>query len=177
MTRDEGVLWQLAATFAVLSFFAVGGVNTLLPEMHRQAVDAHGWMTSQRFTDLFAIAQAAPGPNLIVVTLIGWEVARLPGALVATLAMVGPTSLLTFHVARVWERFRLARWRMAIQDGLVPLTIGLIAASAYVLARAADASLVAAALTLATAAAVSLTRIHPLIFLAAGAVLGAFGLI
>jgi chromate transporter len=177
MTRDEGALWQLAATFAILSFFAIGGVNATLPEMHRQAVDVHGWMTSQRFTDLFAIAQAAPGPNLIVVTLIGWEVARLPGALVGTVAMLGPTSVLAYGVAGVWERFRMARWRMAIQNGLVPPTIGLVAASAYVLARAADTSLVAVALTLATAAAMTFTRVHPLLFLAIGAGLGAAGLI
>jgi chromate transporter len=177
VTRDEGQLWALAGTFALLSLFAVGGVNALLPEMHRQAVDVQGWMTGQRFTDLFAIAQAAPGPNLIVVTLIGWEVARLPGALVTTLVFIGPTSVLTYQVARVWERFRFARWRIAIQNGLVPLMIGLVAASAYVLARAADKGLVAFALTLATAAAIYFTRIHPLAFLAAGGVLGAFGLI
>lgn len=177
MSRDEGEIWSLAATFAVLSLFAVGGVNALLPEMHRQAVEVHGWMTGQRFTDLFAIAQAAPGPNLIIVTLIGWEVGRFPGALVATLAMLGPTSVATFFVGRIWQRFQYARWRIATQSGLVPVTIGLVASAALVLMRSADKSLVAVALTLGTAVAVYLTRIHPLIFLAIGAALGVAGLV
>ncbi len=163
--------------FAILSLFAIGGVNAAIPEMHRQAVAVHGWMSDQRFTDLFAIAQAAPGPNIIIVTLIGWEVAGLAGALTATLAMIGPTSVLAYFAGRLWHRFRGARWRIAIQAGITPVTVGLVAASAYLLARTADTGIVAAAITLATAAAVYLTRLHPLIFLAIGAALGAAGLI
>lgn len=177
MSDDDGVLWGLAVTFAVLSFFAVGGINTLLPEMHRQAVDVHSWMGSQRFADLFAIAQAAPGPNLIIVTLIGWEVARLPGAAVATLAMLVPTSILTYYVAQVWHRFRFAHWRIAVQNGLVPLTVGLVAGAAFVLAHAADTGPVAVLVTLGTAVAVYFTRIHPFLFLAVGAALGGAGLL
>jgi chromate transporter len=177
MSEDDAALWMLAVTFAVLSFFAVGGINTLLPEMHRQAVEVHGWMDSQRFADLFAIAQAAPGPNLIVVTLIGWEVAGFAGAAVATLAILAPTSVVTYYVGQIWHRFRFARWRIAIQNGLVPVTIGLVAAAAFVLARATDTSVVAVLLTLGTAIAVYFTRIHPLLFLALGAGLGAAGLL
>lgn len=177
MNDDDAALWSLAVTFAAISFFAIGGVNTLLPEMHRQAVDVHGWMSSRRFADLFAIAQGAPGPNLIIVTLIGWEVGRLPGAAAATLAMLGPTSVLTYYVGQVWERFRFARWRVAVQNGIVPLTVGLVAGAAFVLARAADRSLVAVLVTLGTAAAVYFTRVHPLLFLALGAALGVAGLV
>jgi chromate transporter len=108
-----------------------------------------------------------------VVTLIGWEVAGLLGALVATAAFVGPTSIVTFYVGRVWHRFRHARWRIATQAGLAPITIGLVAASAYVLGKATDTSLLAVAITGATAAGVLRTRIHPLVFLAAGGALGA----
>jgi chromate transporter len=175
--NDDAVLWLLAANFAVLSLFAVGGINALLPEMHRQFVENYGWMSSQRFTDLFAIAQGAPGPNLTVVTLVGWDAAGLAGALVATFAMVVPTSVLTYGVARVWHRFRHARWRIAIEGGLVPVTIGLVAASSYVLARAADKSVTAFAITLGTAVALYFSRIHPLLFLGVGAVLGVAGLV
>jgi Chromate transporter len=94
MSEDDSPLTALFLNFAILSFFAIGGVNAAIPEMHRQAVDVHGWMTNQRFADLFAIAQAAPGPNAILVTLIGWDVAGVPGALAATLAMIGPASVL-----------------------------------------------------------------------------------
>jgi chromate transporter len=177
VSDDDARLWTLATTFGFLSFIAIGGGNAILPEMHRQAVDIHHWMTSGRFTDLFAIAQASPGPNILIVTLIGWDVAGLAGALVATLAMIVPTSILAFFVGRIWHRFRKARWRIAIQAGVTPVTIGLVAASAYVLSHAADTGLAAAALTLITAVVLTLTRLHPLLLLALGAALGAAGAI
>ena len=92
-------------------------------------------MNDRQFADMFAIAQVSPGPNVIIVTLIGYHVAGLAGAAVATAAMCGPTCLLAFFVARTWDRFKDARWRIAIQAGLVPVSLGLIAASAFVLAR------------------------------------------
>jgi chromate transporter len=177
VSDDDTKLWALATTFGLLSFIAIGGANAIIPEMHRQAVDVHGWMTSGRFTDLFAIAQASPGPNILIVTLIGWDVAGLAGAFVATLAMIVPTSVVAFHVGRIWHRFRKARWRIAIQAGVTPVTIGLVAASAYVLSRAVVTTFAAAALTLATAAVLTLTRLHPLLLIVLGGILGAAGLV
>ena len=164
-------------SFAILSLFTIGGINAALPEMHRQVVEVHGWMSDQRFADLFAIAQAAPGPNLIIVTLIGWEVGGAAGAFLATLAIIGPTSVLAYFVGHFWHRFRHARWRIAIQSGVTPITVGLVAASAYVIGRTVDTGLAAGAITLVSAAVLTLTRVHPLICLAAGAALGAAGLI
>ena len=101
---DEATLWIAGASISLCCRFSRSAASTpILPEVHRQVVDVHGWMTSERFTDLFAIAQAAPGPNFLVVTLIGFEVAGMPGALVATLAIIGPTSILAYCVARVWS--------------------------------------------------------------------------
>jgi chromate transporter len=106
---------------------------------------------------------------VIIVTLIGYHVAGLAGAGVATVAMCGPTCVLAYVVARTWDRFRQARWRIAIQAGLVPLSIGLIGASAFVLARASDHTIVAGLITAATAAVAFFTRVNPLwIFVAAG---------
>jgi chromate transporter len=177
MGDGEGRLWALAGIFALLSVMAIGGINPIIPEIHRQVVDLHGWMTTERFTDLFAIAQASPGPNMLVVTLVGWDVAGLAGAAIATLAICGPSCLLAYAVARLWDRFRAARWRIAIQAGLIPVTIGLVAASAYVIARAVDTSLVAFAITIVTAVGLFFTRVHPILFLAAGAALGVAGLV
>ena len=177
MNDGEGAVWIIAINFAVLSLIAVGGVSPILPELQRQAVDVYGWMSSARFTDLFAIAQAAPGPNLLVATLIGWDVSGLPGALVATLAICAPSAILTYFVSRLWDRFRLAPWRVAMQAGLIPITIGLVAAGAYVIARSADTSVMAFLITTGTAAALFCTRLHPLLFLAAGAAFGLAGLV
>jgi chromate transporter len=137
-------LLSLFGYFALLSLFAVGGANAAIPEMHRIAVEVMQWMTDRQFADSFAIAQVSPGPNIIIVTLIGYHVAGLAGAAVATAAMCGPTCILAFVVARTWDRFKEARWRIAIQSGLVPVSLGLIAASAFVLARSADHNVFAA---------------------------------
>ena len=168
-------LIALAGYFALLSLFAVGGANAAIPEMHRVAVDAMHWMSERQFADMFAIAQISPGPNVIIVTLIGYHVAGLAGAAVATAAMCGPTCVLAFLVARTWDRFKQARWRMAVQAGLVPLSLGLIGASAFVVARAADHTLVAGAITAATGLVAFATRINPLWLFAAGALLGLTG--
>lgn len=167
---DTNVLWTMAVRFALLSLFAIGGANAAIPEMHRLAVDVHHWMSDRQFADMFAISQVSPGPNVIIVTLIGYHVAGLAGAAIATLAMTGPTCVMAFLVARVWDRFKEARWRIAIQAGLVPVSLGLMAASAYVIARATDQSMLAAAITAATAALAFFTRLNPLwMFLIAGA--------
>ena len=87
MKDDTGTLMTLAGYFALMSLFAIGGANSAVPEMQRVAVEVERWMTDRQFTDIFAIAQVTPGPNVIIVTLIGYHVAGLLGALVATLAM------------------------------------------------------------------------------------------
>ena len=172
---NDSPLITLAGYFALLSLFAVGGANAAIPEMHRIAVDVMHWMNDRQFADMFAIAQVSPGPNIIIVTLIGYHVAGFAGAAVATGAMCGPTCLVAFLVARVWDRFKDAPWRIAIQAGLVPVSLGLIGASAFVLARTADHNVIAGALTAATAAIAFATRINPLWLFAAGGVLGLTG--
>ena len=172
---DNNPLASLAVHFAVLSLFAVGGANAAIPEMHRVAVELQHWMTDRQFGDMYALSQLSPGPNVIIVTLIGYHVAGFAGALVATAAMTGPTCLFAFFIARVWDRFRDAHWRIAIQAGLVPVSIGLMAASAYVVAGIADRSAVAVALTALTAIVAFATKINPLWFFALGGLVGLFG--
>jgi len=87
---EGNVLWFIAVRFALLSLFAIGGANAAIPEMHRLAVDAQHWMTDRQFADMFAISQVSPGPNVIIVTLIGYHVAGLAGALVSPLISVDP---------------------------------------------------------------------------------------
>jgi chromate transporter len=168
---NDNPLLALFTYFAVLSLFAVGGANAAIPEMHRVAVDVMRWMSDRQFADNFAIAQISPGPNVIIVTLIGYHVAGVAGAAVATIGMCGPTCAMAFFVARFWDRFKDAPWRIAIQAGLVPVSLGLIAASAFVLARAADHNINAVIITISTAAVAYWTRVNPLwIFLIAGIV-------
>jgi len=175
--KSGDVIPQLIWQFLALSLIAIGGANAVLPEMHRQVVDVSHWMNGAEFATLFAIAQAAPGPNVLIVSLVGWKVAGVPGALAATAAMCGPSSVLAFYVGRLSQRFREAPLRRVIQDGLAPITIGIVLASGYLLARGADETWAAAALTALTVLVVCNTRFNPLWLLAGGALLGVAGVV
>jgi len=168
---------QIVGNFALLSLLAFGGANAVMPEMHRLAVDRHGWMSDAEFADLFALAQAAPGPNAMIVTLIGLRAAGLAGALAATMAMCLPSCILTFAVARLVDRFRDSPWRAVLQDGLAPVTVGLVLGSGLVLTRAADQTALAYALTALAVLWVLTTRWSPLWILAGAAALGIAGIV
>jgi chromate transporter len=168
---------EIVLQFCVLSLLAFGGINALLPEIHRIAVDNHHWMNDATFAHLFAIAQAAPGPNFLIVTLIGWHVAGLAGALAATFAICAPSSLLVFVFAHFWERASHSPRRHAIQLGVAPLAVGLVLASGWLISLAANESWPAFALTSVTVVIVLSGRIHPLWVIAAGATLGLAGMV
>jgi chromate transporter len=168
----------LAGDFAMLSLLSVGGASSGLPEMHRSLVEVHGWMTSREFAELYALAQASPGPNVLVVSLFGWQVAGLTGALVTTLAMVLPSSVLTFYADRMlWRAAGAAAWREIIDNALAPITVGLIAASGVLVASANASHITALLLTAACALVSWCTKFHPLWMIAIGAGAGIAGLV
>lgn len=177
MNSDANPAATLAWTFAMMSLFAVGGANSAIPEMHRVAVDVNHWLTDKQFTDVYAIAQLSPGPNVLIVTLIGYSVAGILGALVATLAMCVPTAVLALIVSRFLTRSSRSRWPSIIQAALVPLSIGLMGASGFILARTSDRTVVAALVTVGAAVLASVTKLNPLWMLVAGGCLGFAGLI
>jgi chromate transporter len=169
-------LAQLAAVYAQLSLLAFGGANAVIPEMQRQVVDVHHWMSAPEFAALYALAQAAPGPNMMVVSLVGWRVGGIWGALVTTGAVAAPSSVLTLLVSGAWYRFKDAKWRKAVQAGLQPVTAGLIMASAALLIQSTTVDWTAAAVTVVTAGLFIFTKLHPMLILGAAAAAGAIGL-
>jgi len=171
MTDTLHVLTEIAMRFAALSLVAIGGINAILPEIHRVVVDLEGWMTSAQFADLFALANLAPGPNAMIVALVGWKVAGVTGALVATIAACGPSSVACYIAWHFADRLRQSPWRMIVQRALAPIAIGLILASGYTVARGADRSPGAFALTLIATAMLAWTRVNPVwVLLGAGLV-------
>jgi chromate transporter len=170
-------VYALFTRVSGLALISFGGVNTVLPALHHQAVNEQHWMTDRDFASLFALASVSPGPNFMVLTLIGYKAAGIAGALVATFALCIPTSLLAFAVVKVWDRFKTARWRVAIQDGLVPVTVGFVAAAAVLLVNASDKSVTAYAITAAVAVVGTVTRFNPLWVFGISAIVGAFGLV
>lgn len=168
-------LFELALYFALLSLISVGGLSSVMSEVQRIVIDVKGWVTPEQFIQLYAVGQAAPGPNILVVSLIGWKAAGLPGAFVALIAMCGPAAALSYWVAGLWDRFKESDWRKAIQRAMVPLVSGLTLSGGYVLATPGGVPdwrlwLIAAA----SAAGMLLTKLNPLWLLAGGGILGAF---
>ena len=176
---------QLAGLFASLSLLSIGGGNAVLPEMHLQAVRGHHWMTDSQFADIFSISQTAPGPSILIVTLVGYgaglTVGGVPGAIVggviATVAMVVPAASLMYVVTMFWQKAQKAKWRVAVEKGFAPLTVGLIMATSLVMSRAADHDWRAYLLTAICTAIFVFTKTNPLIVVGAAGVIGYFGVV
>jgi chromate transporter len=177
MNSNRDPIFTLAWTFGLMSLFAVGGANSAIPEMHRVAVDVQHWLSDKQFADVFAISQMSPGPNVLIVTLIGYSVAGVAGALVATLAMCVPTAVLAYCVSRLLTRSSRSRWPATLQAALVPLSIGLMGASGLILALTSDRSWTAALVTAVAAVLASTTGLNPFWLLLAGGCVGFAGFI
>lgn len=165
------LLWKLALVFVPLSFATIGGGQGIVAEVHRQAVSLQGWMTEDQFVTDFALSRLAPGPGSLLITLIGWQVGGWAGALVASLAIFLPSSLLLYGLARLWARYRGRHWQHAIERGLAPVAAGLILAGAITVLQAAEGGWRAWAVAGLAAVVLSLTRVSPFPVLAAGAVI------
>lgn len=177
MNSGGNPILMLAWTFGVMSLFAVGGANSAIPEMHRVAVDVQHWLSDKQFADVFAISQMSPGPNVLIVTLIGYSVAGVAGALVATISMCVPTAVLAYCVSRLLTRSSQSRWPVIIQAALVPLSIGLMGASGLILALTSDRTWAAALVTAVAAILAATTRLNPFWVLLGGGCAGFAGLI
>lgn len=169
---NDHSLVQIGVTFALLSLVAVGGVTAVLPDMQRQVVDTLHWMNNADFARAFAIAQMAPGPNIIVVSVIGWRIAGWAGLLVATLAITVPSCLIAYGVGRLFYRVAKAPWFPVVRDGLAPVPVGLMLASGLVLARASDSGALSVVMSGIGVLFVLGTRRNPIWILGAGALFG-----
>lgn len=165
------ILAQIAAVFVPLSLVTIGGGQAIIADIQRQVVDVHGWMTHAQFAVDFAISRMAPGPGSLLATLIGWQIAGFWGAVVATLALLGPTGILIYGVTHVWTRYKGANWQLALERGLRPVASGMILAAGWVLLKTLDGGVPAKAIALASMAALLASRINPLLLLLCGALL------
>lgn len=166
------LLVRLAEVFALLSVLSIGGANATLPEIHRQVVVLHHWMSDATFAQIVTIGQTAPGPNVMVASIIGWQIAGIAGLLVVTTAIVLPSS----GIAVVLGRFILHHGEVAnvslVRRALAPIALGFMLASAVVMTRAAWQGAGTLAVVLVVAAGVVLTRLSPLWGIGGGALAG-----
>lgn len=166
--RDDNILWLLIALFAPLSLLAFGGWASVLAPMHHQLVDVLAWMNQREFIDIFAITRAAPGPGAMIVTLVGWKMAGWAGAIVASLAIFIPSSVLCFMAGKVWNRYRGATWHTALEVGLTPVGVGLLMAGSVSVMFATDSGVIGWGTAALAAGVLAWRSIHPLIILAIG---------
>jgi len=131
MARPINLIW----VFALLSILAVGDGTAVLPEMERLTVQHFHWITEGQFRDMYSLGQVAPGPNMTMVLLIGYKVSGALGALAVGLAFFLPDCILTLVVHRMWDRLKSSPWRTAVQHGMAPVAIGLMASGTYAVAR------------------------------------------
>ncbi|MDB5450343.1 MAG: chromate transporter [Phenylobacterium sp.] len=164
----RAVLLTLIIDFAILSLAAFGGASTIAPPLRELAVWRRHWMSDTEFLQLYAVARAAPGPNILIASAIGWKVAGVVGLLVATAAILLPSSIVCLALGRLAVRYEHTRFVQALKQGLAPVAVGLILASGVAIARAADPDLLAWALTAAGAAWVLFARRNPLWILGLG---------
>jgi chromate transporter len=169
--------WDLFLHFATLSLLAVGGAISTAGDMQRYLVQERGWLDAEQFNASVAIAQAAPGPNVLFVAVLGFNVAGILGAAVAMLGVMLPSSLLTLGASRYALRHRESRFVKAFNQGLAPLTIGLLASVGTVLLRpylsATPLGAVYAALALLTIALMLRSKASPMQLIGLGAAVGA----
>ena len=174
---DSSATLTLAGHLALLSSISFGGFPTVLPDVHN-FVTANGWVTDQEFANFFAISGVVPGPNMILMmSLVGLKVGGVPGAIASALATFGPPCLMYYTAFRLWDRFRDMPWQRIVRLGLAPLTIGLVIAGGYVMARAADTGWQSGLVTAAAVGLMLATRLNPLWILIAGGAAGGLGLL
>jgi chromate transporter len=167
--RDNPLL-ALVIVFVPLSLLSIGGGPSILAGI-QNAVEARRWMSERDFIDLFAIARAAPGPGVLLATLVGWKVAGIPGAVVASLALFVPSSIVYYAVARQWSTHRGKTWHNTLELGLAPVAAGLILAGSLVILRASGGDpLLWAIAAVSTVILLWLPRLNPLWVLGAAGV-------
>jgi len=175
-------LFALAWRFAGLSLIAVGGVNALVPAIRVQAVDATHWLTPAAFTEAIALSQAAPGPNLLLVPLVGWHVAGVLGAVVALVAFIAPTVTLAVLGARVLLAHETSPAFGALRWALRPVGGGLMLAGSVAVFLSGSRAWpdtnawivpVLVLVALATMLAALRWKVNPLAWIALAAVVGA----
>jgi chromate transporter len=167
------ILLELALYFGLLSLISVGGMPSVMPEMQRMVVEMKGWLTPGEFIQAFAVGQAAPGPNILIASLIGWKVAGIPGALVALAAICGPAAVIAWWVSELWERFKDSPWRRSIQRAIAPVVVALILSSGFIIATPASPDWRLWLIAGLSAASMVAFRLSPFWMLAGGGVLGA----
>jgi chromate transporter len=144
------------------------------PEMKILTVEVHKWLTFPQLIHLYSVGQMAPGPNMMMIVPIGEWAGGVLGAIVVALAFFGPTAVLTFVVGRLWNKLEKWPWRRSIQQGLAPVSIGLLLAGCFTMAKGAIFGLETATIAVVVLLILLNYKINPALLILVGAVIGIF---
>lgn len=176
MSGNVAIAWALLLHFSMISMMAIGGgVIALTPDIQRFVVDAHHWMSNENFVAAFTIAQASPGPNFLFATLVGLQAAGWLGAVAATVAIIVPPSVMTVVTLRLSLKHGSSALGRTVKAALSPLSVGMMLATAWSLARVADNSWGSAVLTALTVIVVMTRNFNPVWLIGIGALVGILG--
>lgn len=168
--------FNILGVFSLLSILAIGGGTAVLPEMKQMTVGYEHWLTDPQFRDIYAIGQLAPGPNMLMVIVIGYHVAGLAGALAAFVGFFAPACIIAVVVSRVWDHFEGSAWRTSIQRGMAPIVVGLMLAGTIAIARTAivgkDSEICLAFAAVVFVALYFGKKVNPALLILAGGLLG-----
>jgi len=165
-------LTQLIAVFGYLALLTMGGGMSAFPEMKRLTVEVHQWLTMPQLMHLYSVGQMGPGPNMMMVVAIGRWAGGLVGAVAVAIAFFGPTALLALTVGRLWTKLEKWPWRASIQKGLAPVSVGLLLAGCFTLARAAITGLETATIAFGVLMILRRFKINPALLILGAAIVG-----
>jgi chromate transporter len=164
----------LIRVFSYLSILTVGGGMAAFPEMKVLTVEVHKWLTFSQLIHIYSVGQMAPGPNMMMIVVIGQWAAGFVGALITLVAFFGPTALLAYVIAKAWRKLEKWPWRTSIQQGLAPVSIGLLLAGCFSMAKGAITGIETGAIAVATLLILLRYKINPALLVVGGAVVGLF---
>ena len=175
MQQDDlaGMFWH----YMLLAAVAVGGLGSVIPDIQRYVVEQNGWFTARQFGEIYALSQVIPGPNVMIVTMLGWLVSSWQGALVVTVALFIPGSTIATAVIYAGIHDPEAPMAVAVRKGLAPIVIGLSLSTAWIMFGTVAEEWRGVVVTLLTVVLVLRTNINPLWLMGAGALLGVMGLL
>ncbi|MEO6847944.1 MAG: chromate transporter [Chthoniobacterales bacterium] len=167
--------FQILAVFSLLSILAVGGGTAVLPEMKHLTIEAHPWLTDAEFRDIYSLGQLAPGPNMLMVVVIGFHIAGIAGAMLAFFGFFLPSGLITWGTSRVWDHFEKSPWRECLQKALAPVIVGLMAAGLIAIARTTISNELTIVIAVSTFVLLYFGRkINPALLIIGGGIVGVF---
>ncbi|MGE4373420.1 MAG: chromate transporter [Xanthobacter sp.] len=167
--------WGILAVFSLLSVLTIGGGTAVLPEMKQLTIDQYHWLSNAQFRDIYALGQVSPGPNMLIVVVIGYHVAGYLGALLAFIGFFAPAGIIVLYANRIWDRFQDTEWHKTLQRAMAPMVVGFMISGTITITRTAISDSLTIMIALVVFSIFMMWKINPALLVLAGAGVYIFG--